>query len=86
MFNPFMPNGLDYIYSLDRSISSIRGVWLFLLLPCFIEIPAFNANNVDSDSTPRSVASDPGLYCLPMSLLWDAKLTSRKHAFIILTP
>ena len=41
-----MPNGLLYLYSLDRSISSTRGVWLFLLLPCFIEIPAFNANRV----------------------------------------
>ena len=41
----------------------------FLYLPCFIEIHAFNLNNVDSDQTPRSVASDLGLNCLPMSLL-----------------
>ena len=43
----------------------------FLLSPCFIEIPLFNANSVDPDETPRSVASDQGLHCLQMSLLWD---------------
>ena len=30
----------------------------------------FNANSVDPDQTPRSTASDLGLHCLPMSLLW----------------
>ena len=34
----------------------------------------FNANSVDPDQTPRSAAFDPGLYCLPMSLLWDDRL------------
>ena len=38
----------------------------FLLLPSFMEIPIFNANNVDPDQTPRSAASDLGLNCLPM--------------------
>ena len=43
---------------------------LLLLLLCFIEIPVFNANNVDPDQTPRSVAaSDLGLHCLPITLL-----------------
>ena len=36
-----------------------------LLLPCFIEIPVFNANSVDP--------SDLSLHCLPMSLLWNAR-------------
>ena len=36
----------------------------FLLLPCFLEIPVLNANCVDPDQTPRSVASDLGLHCL----------------------
>ena len=40
---------------------------------CFIEILVFDANSVDPDQTPRSAASDQGLHCLPMSLLWDAK-------------
>ena len=30
--------------------------------------------SVDHDQTPRSAASDLGLYCLPKSLLWDARL------------
>ena len=49
-----MPNGFFYFNSLDRFISYIRGIWLFLLLPCFLEIPAFNANSVDLDQTPHS--------------------------------
>ena len=35
--------------------------WSFLLLPCFIEIPVFNANSADPDQTPRFAASDLGL-------------------------
>ena len=46
----------------------------FLLLSRFIEISEFNANSVDPGQRPRSVASDLGLYCLPMSLLFDARL------------
>ena len=45
----------------------------FLLLPCFIKMPVLNANSVDPDQTPRFVASDQGLHCLPMSLLWDVR-------------
>ena len=43
------------------------------LLPCFIEIPVFNANIVDPDQMPHSAASDLGLHCLTMSLLRDAR-------------
>ena len=39
-----------------------------LLSLCFIEILVFYANTVAPDQTPRSVASDLGLHCLPMSL------------------
>ena len=39
-----------------------------------MEIPVFNAISVDPDQTPRSVASVLGLQCLPMSLLWNARL------------
>ena len=45
----------------------------FLLLSCFEEISELNANSVDPDQMPHSVASDLGLYCLPMTLLWDAR-------------
>ena len=48
------------------------GVWSVLLLPYFTEIPRLNANRLEPDPTTRSAASDLGLHCLPMSLLWDA--------------
>ena len=38
----------------------------------FIAILVLNAN-VDPDQTPRSAASDLGLQCLQMSLLWDTR-------------
>ena len=72
-FNPFMPSGFFYHTSLDRYISSKRGVCLvFLLFPCCTEIPVvtvLNANSVDPDQTPRSAASDLGLHCFPTSHL-----------------
>ena len=46
--------------------------WL-LLLPCVVEISELKANCVDPDQMPHSVASDQGLYCLPVPLLWDAR-------------
>ena len=63
-----MPSGLFYINSLDRSISMRRTSGYFLLFPCFIENPVFNANGVDPDQTPHSAASDLGLHCLQMPL------------------
>ena len=68
-----MPNGLVYQNSLDRPIFDRKGVWLIFIIQCFIEILVFSANNVDPDQTPRSAASDHGLHCLPVSLLWDAR-------------
>ena len=53
-------------------ISLVPG-W-FLLLPYFKELSELNANNVDPDKTPRSAASDLGLRCLSMPLLWDDRL------------
>ena len=66
---------------MDSSILTLRtGLLLverasgyFSLLPCFIEIPLFNVNSVDSDQTPHSAASDLGLHCLPMSILRDTR-------------
>ena len=53
----------------------VKGVagW-FLLLPWFTEILVLKANSVDPDQTPQNTASDQGLHCLPMSLLWDDRL------------
>ena len=59
-----MPSGLFYLNSLEKFISYIRGVWLVFYY-CIIEIPELNANSIDPDQTPRSVASDLGLHCLP---------------------
>ena len=39
-------------------------------MSCFVAISELNANSVDPDQTP----SDLGLQCLPMSLLWEARL------------
>ena len=44
-----------------------------IVLSSIIEIPVLNANSVDPDQTPRSVASELGLYCLSMSFLWDTR-------------
>ena len=48
-FNPFILSGIFYLNTLDQSISIRRGVWLVLLLPCFIEIPVLTTNCVDPD-------------------------------------
>ena len=65
--NPNMPGGLFHPYQLDESISKFRGVWC-----TFIHVEILQANSVDSDQTPRPVASDLGLHCLPRSQTWDA--------------
>ena len=36
---------------------------MFELILRFTEVRTFNANSVDPDQTPRSVASDPELHC-----------------------
>ena len=41
----------------------------FLLLQYSREILGVNANSIDPDQTPHSVASYLGLRCLPMSVL-----------------
>ena len=70
-----MSSGLFYHNSLDRSIyNSWVSVLFLLLLLCFIEIPVFNANSVDPDQRTYSVASDLGLHCLPITLLWVSRL------------
>ena len=66
-----MPNGLFYLNALNKSILYIRGVWLVFNMFC--RNSELNANSADPDQTPRSAASDLGLCCLPVSLLWDAR-------------
>ena len=50
------------------------------MLSCFVEISIINANRVDPDQTPRSVASDLGLHCFLMSLFMG-----RRHELVNLT-
>ena len=38
-----------------------------------MEISVYNANGVDPDQMPHSVAFDLGLHCLPMSRLSDTR-------------
>ena len=47
--------------------------FFFFLFHCYLEIPVFNANSVDTAQTLSSVASGLCLRLLPMSFLWDAK-------------
>ena len=69
VFNPFMSSRLFHLSSLDESISNYKGCLVSFLSQCFIYIPVLNANSVDPDQTPHSVASDLGLQCMPMSHL-----------------
>ena len=70
--NPLIPSGLFTAahWTGPFPIEGVSGY--FLTLPYLKKI-VFNANSVDPDQTPRSAASDLGLHCLPMSLLWDAR-------------
>ena len=68
-----MPSGLFYLNSLDGFIFNIRDVWLVFITVMFCKKYELNADSVDPDQTPRSAASDLGLHCLSMSLLWDAR-------------
>ena len=60
--------------SLDKSISIVGDVWLVFLSPYFMDIPVLNADSVNPDQMPHSVASDLGLHSLPMSHLSDTRL------------
>ena len=51
--------------SLDYGFGTMTGTTAIM----FIKNSVFNANRVDSDQTPLSVASDLALHCLPVSLL-----------------
>ena len=66
LLNQFVPSGLSYFNILYRSIVSRRGIWVVFIITVFVDIPVLNTNSVDSDQTPRSVASDlgqTGSYC-----------------------
>ena len=56
----------------------------FLYSSCNVETSEFNANSADPDQMPHSVASDLGLHCLPMSLLWNATLKWVNTTYFVL--
>ena len=66
---------VTHICLVDASISNFRGVWCtFSIFILYFEYIFLLANSEDLDQTPRSVASDLGLHCLPVSQKWDAML------------
>ena len=66
-----MPNKLEYLNLLGNSIKKlIEDVWLVFIIATYYRNFTQSA---DPDQTPRSAASDQGLHCLPMSLLWYAR-------------
>ena len=88
LVNSFMSSGFFYHNSLDRSIFNSRVSGYFLLLLCIIEIPVVNANSVDPDQMPHSMASDQGLNCLPITILglsrlkWVNSHVKKKNHFV----
>ena len=76
--NTFTSSGLFFHNYLDRSISKSRMSGSVLLLPSSIEIPTLDANSVDPDQTPRSMASDLGLHCLQRSHVWELDINGLK--------
>ena len=48
-----------------------------------MDIPVLNANNVDPDQTPHSVASDLGLHCLLITLFVRFPTTMGKFRFYV---
>ena len=72
--NPFIPYEIFYLRSLDGSFFKYKGCQVtFLLTQYFLEIPVVNAKQCRPWSDATFAASDLGLHCLPMSILWDAR-------------
>ena len=69
-----MPNGLFYYVFCQVHI--LYNGWLVSFYYYYVIKKTFklHASRVDPNQRPRSAVSDQGLHCLPMSLLWDARL------------
>ena len=72
--NPFMLSVLAQLFGQVCLLQ--EGCLVSIYYRRFAEFSESNANSVDPDQTPRFAASDLGLHCLPVSLLWDARLKS----------
>ena len=64
--------GLFNNYILDESICHFRDSGLFCRFYCILMENHAN-KNVDPDQTPHNKASDLGLHCSPMTLLWVSR-------------
>ena len=70
MFNPYLTNGFSHCYHMDDSTFIFRGIRSDFLY--FIQF--FDENRIAPDGTPRTAASQLGLFCLPMSHKRDVRL------------
>ena len=67
-----MESSTSCLWSGPFPIKGLSDFFFYYYHLYFIEITVFNANSVDPDQTPRSAASDLGLHCLLVFLLWGA--------------
>ena len=71
--NPFKPIGISYSYKFDQFISKLRvSGYYFSFVFNFNRTVCKQTVKICSDVEKRG--SDPGLYCLPMSLKKDTRL------------
>ena len=61
-------------HQLGQYISVLRIVGWYFSFSFKFQLNNLSANSGDPDQTPRSVASDLGLHCLPVSHIKDARL------------
>ena len=57
----------------DESICHFRDIRFTLFFYSILDEKILLANNVDPDQTPHYVASNLGLHCLPLTLLWGSR-------------
>ena len=50
---------------------------------CFFFSNRYSCSNSEDPDQTRSAASDLGLYCLPMSQKWDARLIWVNSSYIV---
>ena len=62
--------GPFHCYMLDKSICNFSSVGSLLSHLFYLKWNILLANSIDPDQMLHYVASDLGLYCLPMTLLW----------------
>ena len=73
VLNPLMTNRFTHHYHLGETTIIFRGVRSdFYFLPLLMKF--LLANRIAPDGTPHSVASNLGLFCLPISHKWDTRL------------